>query len=81
MFPTGVGTIYKSELSVLKEDVSRAAETDSVLVYYSHNIGSWDKICEFDMRTDWLEELLAYANKLHLRIVGFDELNPSKNGK
>lgn len=72
---TGIGRRYKSELSVMKAELTRAAETNSVLVYYSHNIGPADKIGGIDMRTDWLEELLAHAQKLNLRIVGFDELN------
>ena len=71
---TGIGRKYKSELSVMKAELTRASETDSVLVYYSHNIGPADKIGSHDMRTDWLEELLAHAKKLNMRIIGFDEL-------
>lgn len=78
---TGVGTKYKSELSALKEELSRAAATDSILVYYSHDIGSADEIGKIDMRIDWLEELLAHAEKQHLRIVGFDELDSLKTQK
>ena len=72
---TGIGTKYGSNLAVLKEEMTRAAETDSVLVYYSHNIGPADAIGKVDMRIDWLEELLAHAKKMNLRIIGFDELH------
>ena len=74
----GIGSVYGNKLSVLKEELTRAAETDSVLVYYSHNIGPADRIGDHDMRIDWLEELLAHAKNLNLRIVGFDELNGIK---
>ena len=72
---TGIGTYYDSVLSVLKEEIAHAAETDSVLVFYSHNIGPAGKIGRIDMPVEWLEELLAHARSLNLRIVGFDELN------
>ena len=75
---TGIGTKYGSELSVLKEEMTRAAEKDSVLVYYSHDIGPADAIGQVDMRIDWLEELLAHAENLNLRVVGFDELKMLK---
>lgn len=78
---TGIGTKYGSELSVLQEELTRAAEMDSVLVYYSHNIGSADKIGGIDMRIDLLEELLAHAKKQNLRVIGFDELNALKTQK
>ena len=72
---TGIGTYYSSELAVLKEEIAHAAETDSVVVFFSHNIGPADQIGRIDMPVEWLEELLAHARKLGIRIVGFDELN------
>lgn len=72
---TGIGMKYGSKLSVLKRELNYAAETDSVLVYYSHNIDFAERIGQVDMRIDWLEELLAHAKKLDLRLIGFDELN------
>ena len=72
---TGIGFYYNSELAVLKKEIAHAAETDSVLVFFSHNIGPADKIGRIDMPVEWLEELLVYARRLNLRIVGFDELN------
>ena len=77
---TGIGTYYNSELAVLKEELTHAAETGSVVVYFSHNIGAAEKIGRIDTRIDWLEELLAHAKKLNLHIVGFDELNALKAG-
>ena len=78
---TGIGTYYSSELSVLKSELEHAAETDSLVVFFSHNIGPVDKIGRIDMRIDWLEELLAHAKKLNMRVVGFDELNGLKKRK
>ena len=75
---TGIGTRYESELAVLKKEMDHAAETDSVLVYYSHNIGPADKIGRIDMRIDWLEELLAHAKEKNLRVIGFDELDGAR---
>ena len=77
---TGIGTYYNSELSVLKAELTHAAETGSLLVYFSHNIGPADQIKPIDMRIDWLEELLALARKLNLDIIGFDEINATKTG-
>ena len=77
---TGIGTYYDSDLAVLKEELNHAAETGSLVVYFSHNIGPVDKIGRIDTRIDWLEELLAHAKKLNLHIVGFDELNALKAG-
>ena len=75
---TGIGTYYKSDLAVLKKELDHAAETGSVVVYFSHNIGPKGKIKKIDMPVEWLEELLAHAKKLELHIVGFDELNALK---
>ena len=75
---TGIGTYYKSDLAVLKKELDRAAETGSIVVYFSHNIGPQGKIGKIDMPAEWLEELLRHAKKLDLRIVGFDELNALK---
>ena len=72
---TGIGSYYNSELAVLKEEIAHAAETDSVLVFFSHNIGPAGRIGRIDMPAEWLEELLAYARSLNVRLVGFEELN------
>lgn len=72
---TGIGSYYNSDLSVLKAELTHAAETGSLVVFFSHNIGPADQIGRVDIRIDWLEELLDHAKKLDLRIVGFEELN------
>jgi len=72
---TGIGTFYSSDLAVLKDEITHAAETDSVLVYFSHNIGPAGSIKKIDMPVEWLEELLAHAKQKSIRIVGFEELN------
>ena len=72
---TGIGSFYNSDLAVLKDEITHAAETDSVLVFFSHNIGPVGSIKKIDMPVEWLEELLAHAREKSVRIVGFDELN------
>lgn len=75
---TGVGTYYNSEIPVLKAELTHAAETGSILVYYAHDIGPADQIEKNDMPVEWLEALLAFAKGIGLRIAGFDELNKLK---
>jgi peptidoglycan/xylan/chitin deacetylase (PgdA/CDA1 family) len=74
----GVGTFYGTELPVLKEEMTHAAETGSILVLYAHNIGPLEEIKKNDMPVEWLEELLAFAKASGIRIAGFDELNSLK---
>ena len=62
----------------MKQLITQAAETDSLLVFFSHNIGPAATIGRIDMPVEWLEELLAHARKHKVRIVGFDELNALK---
>jgi len=75
---TGVGTYYNSEIPVLKAELTHAAETGSILVYYAHNIGPADRIEKNDMPVEWLEKLLAFAKGAGLRIAGFEELKTLK---
>ena len=74
---TGIGTRYKSDLNSLKHLLTQAAETDSILVFYSHDI--YPKAEHIHMPVEWLEELLAHARKSGMKIIGFDELNSLKN--
>ena len=78
---TGIGSYYKSELPVLKQKLEHAAQSGSLLVFFSHNIGPADQIGRVDMPIDWLDELLACAKSLNLRIIGFDELNTISSGR
>ena len=75
---TGIGAYYNSRLSDLKNGIARAGETDSVLVFFSHNIGPREKITPIDTPVEWLEELLAHAGGLNIRMAGFDELDDLK---
>ena len=68
----GIGTYYHSDLNELKSRLAHAAETDTVIVFFSHNIAP--KAERIHMPTEWLEELLRYARGLNMRIIGFDEL-------
>ena len=76
---TGIGKYYKSDLSELKEKLNHARETDSLVVFFSHDIRpDADHVA---MPSEWLEELLAHAKERNLRIIGFDDLkdlNPEK---
>lgn len=75
----GVGTFYRTELSVLKKEIIHAAETGSILVLYAHDIGPLGEIAKNDMPVEWLEELLAFAKESGIRIAGFDELKMLKS--
>ena len=76
-----IGTYYGSELADLKEKITSAAETDSVLVFTSHDLAPAGQIGRIDMSVEWLEELLDHAKQLSLRVVGFDELHALKARK
>ncbi|MBQ9335937.1 MAG: polysaccharide deacetylase family protein [Lentisphaeria bacterium] len=68
----GIGTFYNSKLDELKSWITHAAETDTLIVFFSHNIlPGADRI---NMPSEWLEELLRHARSLNMRILGFDEL-------
>ena len=71
----GIGTFYNSQLDELKSWIAHAAETDTVIVFFSHNILPGAE--RINMPSEWLEELLRYARELDMRIVGFDELPAS----
>jgi len=71
---TGIGTYYNSDPEALKKLLDRAAETGSLIVFFSHSIHPGAE--HIHMPTEWLEQLLAHARKLNLHIIGFDEINP-----
>lgn len=72
---TGIGSYYDSDLSVIKQEMAHAALTDSLLVYFSHDIAPLEKVSRIGTPLEWLEELLAYAETLQLRVLGFDDVN------
>ncbi len=64
--------IYKPDVEQVLACVRRAAERKEVLLFTSHGISS--KPGKWDMRTEWLERILAEAKKCGVRVLGFDEL-------
>ena len=72
----GIGAYYKTDLNELKKLLDKAAETDSMIVFFSHNI--FPKAPHIHMPTEWLEEILQYARKLNMNIVGTDQLKNLK---
>ena len=74
--PLHIGVFYKSDVNELKSRLDKAAESNSVIVFFSHNIAPDAK--HIHMPTEMLEELLAHAQKLNLQVIGFDQLNTLK---
>ena len=72
----GIGVFYKSDAAELKSRLDKAAESNSLLVFFSHNIAPNAK--HVHMPTELLEELLAHARKLGMEIIGFDQLKSLK---
>ena len=72
----GIGEYYKTDLNELKKLLDKAAETDSMIVFFSHNI--YPKAPRVHMPTEWLVEILQYARKLNMNIVGTDQLKNLK---
>ena len=75
---TGIGSYYDSDPSVIKAEMTHAAETDSLLVYFSHDIAPLEKVSRIGTPVEWLAEFLTYAETLQMRVAGFDELNGLK---
>ena len=72
----GIGGYYNTDLNELKKLLDKAAETDSMIVFFSHNI--FPKAPRIHMPTEWLIEILQYARKLNMNIVGTDQLKNLK---
>lgn len=75
----GIGVFYKSDVNELKSRLDKAAESNSVIVFFSHNIAPDAK--HIHMPTEMLEELLAHAQKLGMKVVGFDQLKSFNTDK
>lgn len=69
---TGIGKYYKSDLNELKKLLDKAAEEDSLIVFFSHDI--YPDAPGVAMPTEYLIELLEHAHKLKMRIAGAEEL-------
>jgi len=74
---TGIGSYYDSDISVIKQEMAHAAQTDSLLVYFSHDIAPLETVSRIGMPLEWLAECLEYAETLQLRVAGFDDINSS----
>ena len=75
----GIGVFYKSDPAELKSRLDKAAATNSVIVFFSHNIAPNAK--HIHMPTALLEELLAHAKKLGMPVIGFDQLKSLNPGE
>lgn len=68
----GIGVFYKSDLDELKSRLDKASKENRLIVFFSHNIAP--KAKGIHMPTEMLEALLDHANKLGMKIIGFNEL-------
>ena len=67
-----VGEAYHTDIEDILACLRRAAERKEVFVLTSHGIAPDAKA--INMKTEWLERILATAHACGLNIVGFDEL-------
>lgn len=72
----GIGVFYKSKLEELKSRLDNAKATNTVIVFFSHNIAPGAK--HIHMPCDMLEALLAHAENIGLPVIGFDQLSALK---
>ena len=67
-----VGEAYHTDIDEICDCVRRAAERKEVLSITSHGISPDAK--GINMKTDWLERILATAKESGIAVIGFDEL-------
>ena len=70
---TGIGKYYKSDLNELKKILDEAARTNTMTVFFSHDI--YPDAPGVAMPTEYLVELLKHARKLNMHIAGAKELD------
>ena len=75
----GIGEYYKTDPENLKKLLDEAHKKDALIVFFSHNIAPGAK--KVHMPSELLEELLEYAAKIGMNIVGFEELPALKNAR
>ena len=68
----GIGAFYKSDVNVLKSKLKEAAETNTMIVFFSHNI--YPGARHVHMPSEMLEELLKYASQLQMQVIGINEI-------
>lgn len=69
----GIGPVYCYSRENVFRALQRAAERNEAVTFFSHSIkpGNTDWV---GMRTEWLEEILAEAKRLEIKVIGFDDL-------
>ena len=68
----GIGVYYNSKLEELVKILEHAAATDSMVVFFSHNIAP--RIGGISMPSELLDALLKRATELNMSVIGFDEV-------
>ena len=68
----GIGKYYKSDVNELKKLLSRAAENDNMIIFFSHDIKPG--AAGVHMPTEMLEALLEHASKLNMHIAGINDI-------
>ena len=67
-----VGESYNTDIEDILKCVRRCAERNEVFVLTSHGIAPGAK--SINMKTEWLERILATAKECGVAVIGFDEL-------
>jgi len=67
-----LGEAYRTDIGEVLACLDRIAAHREVLTVASHGIGPDAK--DINMKTEWLEKILARARELNLSVIGFDEL-------
>lgn len=69
----GIGAYYKSDLGHLKKLLKEASDTNTMVVFFSHNIAPGAK--SVHMPSELLEQLLKYASELEMKVVGINDIS------
>lgn len=69
---TGIGEAYNTDIDDICAGIRRAAKNGEAIVFYSHNITA--DAGTINMKTAWLERMLATARDAGMDILGFDDL-------
>lgn len=72
----GIGAYYKSDVNTLKKILKQAADSNTMIVFFSHNI--YPKARHVHMPAEMLEALLKYASELGMKVVGINEIEKLK---
>ena len=67
-----VGESYNTDIEDILKCVRRCAERNEVFVLTSHGIAPGAK--SINMKTEWLERIIATAKECGVAVIGFDEL-------